>query len=263
MSEQVLSDVHELPIAASSSRVWLYRAALVTTWLIAWQMASGTLLDPFWVSSPAAVFKTLVTWTANGQLGYHLSVTFKETFAGFVLGATAGVLFALLVGASETVHRTIDPFVTAIYGVPKVALAPLFIMWFGIGLAPKIVLAAVSVFFLVFFSTLRGVREVDHKMVDALRTMGAGKLAVQRMVIFPAALPWLFTGLKLGLPYGFVGAVAAEMMASNAGIGYLTQNSAGQLDTAGVFAALFALMVVTTLLNEALGRLESWIFRWR
>ncbi|OAF12899.1 hypothetical protein AYJ54_44945 [Bradyrhizobium centrolobii] len=168
-----------------------------------------------------------------------------------------------MVGASDTLHRTVDPFVTAVYGVPKVALAPLFIMWFGIGLAPKIVLAAISVFFLVFFSTLRGVREVDLKMVDALRTMGAGRFAVQRMVIFPSALPWLFTGLKLGLPYGFVGAVAAEMMASNAGIGYLTQNSAGQLDTAGVFAALFALMVVTTLLNEALGRLESWIFRWR
>ncbi|WP_045014485.1 ABC transporter permease [Bradyrhizobium sp. LTSP849] len=263
MSTQALSETQAEPTLGLSGRVWLYRAIFVVVMLTAWQSASGTLLDPFWVSSPAAIFRTLVAWTASGQLGYHLLITFKETAAGFVLGATAGVLFALLVGANDTLHRTVDPFVTAIYGVPKVALAPLFIMWFGIGLAPKIVLAAISVFFLVFFSTLRGVREVDLKMVDALRTMGAGKFATQRMVIFPSALPWLFTGLKLGLPYGFVGAVAAEMMASNAGIGYLTQNSAGQLDTAGVFAALFALMVVTTLLNEALGRLESWIFRWR
>lgn len=263
MSTQGISETQAVPTLGPSGRIWLYRAVFVSALLVAWQAASGTLLDPFWVSSPIAVFRTLVTWTANGQLAYHLLITFKETLAGFVLGATAGVLFALVVGASDTLHRTVDPFVTAVYGVPKVALAPLFIMWFGIGLAPKIVLAAISVFFLVFFSTLRGVREVDQKMVDALRTMGASKLAIQRMVIFPAALPWLFTGLKLGLPYGFVGAVAAEMMASNAGIGYLTQNSAGQLDTAGVFAALFALMVITTLLNEALGRLESWIFRWR
>ncbi len=263
MSTEALSGTRAWPTLGQSGRVWLYRSILVGVVLGAWQAASGTLLDPFWVSSPAAVFRTLVLWTANGQLAYHLLITFKETLAGFLMGATAGVLFALLVGASDTLHRTVDPFVTAVYGVPKVALAPLFIMWFGIGLAPKIVLAAISVFFLVFFSTLRGVREVDHKMVDALRTMGASRLVVQRMVIFPGALPWLFTGLKLGLPYGFVGAVAAEMMASNAGIGYLTQNSAGQLDTAGVFAALFALMVVTTLLNEALGRLESWIFRWR
>jgi NitT/TauT family transport system permease protein len=263
MSTEALSEPRAAPALGPSSRVWLYRAAFVAAVLIGWQAASGTLLDPFWVSSPAAVFKTLVTWTMNGQLAYHLSVTFKETLVGFVLGAAAGVLFALLVGTSDTLHRTVDPFVTAVYGVPKVALAPLFIMWFGIGLAPKIVLAAISVFFLVFFSTLRGAREVDQKMVEALRTMGASKFDIQRMVIFPAALPWLFTGLKLGLPYGFVGAVAGEMMASNAGIGYLTQNSAGQLDTAGVFAALFALMVVTTLLNEALARLEHWIFRWR
>jgi NitT/TauT family transport system permease protein len=190
-------------------------------------------------------------------------VTFKETIAGFLIGASSGVLLALIVGSNDIIRRTVDPFITAIYGVPKVALAPLFIMWFGIGLTPKIVLAAVSVFFLVFFSTLRGVREVDQKMVDAFATMGATRLTIQRKVIFPAALPWVFTGLKLGLPYGFVGAVAAEMMASNAGIGFLTQNAAGQLDTAGVFAALFALMMVTTLLNEGLGRLELWIFRWR
>jgi NitT/TauT family transport system permease protein len=244
-------------------RTWLYRGLLIVAVLVLWQAASGTVVDPFWVSSPTAIFAALKSWALSGQLTYHLLVTFKETFVGFVLGATAGVMFALLVGASDVVHRTVDPFVTAIYGVPKIALAPLFIMWFGIGLAPKIVLAAISVFFLVFFSTLRGVREVDQKMVDALRIMGADKMTIQRRVILPSALPWLFTGLKLGLPYGFVGAVAAEMMASNAGIGYLTQNAAGQLDTAGVFAALFALMVVTTLLNEMLGRLESWIFRWR
>jgi NitT/TauT family transport system permease protein len=263
MTTQALSEPKAMTTPASSGRIWLYRTLFVVLMLTMWQAASGPVLDPFWVSSPSAVFQTLMTWMLSGQLEYHLMVTFKETFAGFLVGATTGVLFALVVGSSDTLHRTVDPFVTAIYGVPKVALAPLFIMWFGIGLAPKIVLAAISVFFLVFFSTLRGVREVDHKMVDALRTMGANKFTIQRMVIFPAALPWLFTGLKLGLPYGFVGAVAAEMMASNAGIGYLTQNAAGQLDTAGVFAALFALMVVTTLLNEALGRLENWIFRWR
>lgn len=243
--------------------VWIYRAAFLAAMLGAWQLASGPLLDPFWVSSPSAIAATLVEWIGTGTLQHHLMITFKETISGFLIGATAGVLLALLVGSSDILRRTVDPFVTAVYGVPKVALAPLFIMWFGIGLAPKIVLAAVSVYFLVFFSTLSGIGQVDRKMVDALRIMGAGPLTIQRRVIFPSALPWVFSGLKLGLPYGFVGAVAAEMMASNAGIGFLTQNAAGQLDTAGVFAALFALMCVTTTLNEGLGRLERWIFRWR
>lgn len=243
--------------------VWLYRALFLLILLGAWQAASGRVIDPFWVSSPTAIGATLVKWMQTGLLERHLLVTFKETITGFVFGATSGVLLALVVGSSDIARRTIDPFLTAIYGVPKVALAPLFIMWFGIGLAPKIVLAAVSVFFLVFFNVISGIGQVDRKMVDALRTMGADRFTVLRRVVFPASLPWVFTGLKLGLPYGFVGAVAAEMMASNAGIGFLAQNAAGQLDTAGVFAALFALMVVTVLLNEGLGRLERWIFRWR
>jgi NitT/TauT family transport system permease protein len=264
MSLQSVSD-HKAqgPAITTTAQIWIYRLVFVTAVLSLWQAASGVLVDAFWVSSPSAVAQTLLSWGRSGLLWQHLIVTFKETIAGFLIGASSGVLLALIVGSNDIIRRTVDPFITAIYGVPKVALAPLFIMWFGIGLTPKIVLAAVSVFFLVFFSTLRGVREVDQKMVDAFATMGATRLTIQRKVIFPAALPWVFTGLKLGLPYGFVGAVAAEMMASNAGIGFLTQNAAGQLDTAGVFAALFALMMVTTLLNEGLGRLELWIFRWR
>lgn len=243
--------------------IWLYRLATLIILLAVWQAISGALVDPFWFSSPLAVGTTLVKWGATGLLWRHLFVTLEETAIGFVFGATSGVLLAFAAGSSDAARRTIEPFLTAIYGVPKVALAPLFIMWFGIGLAPKIVLAAVSVFFLVFFSTISGIAEVDRKMVDALRIMGAGSLTVHRRVTFPASLPWLFTGLKLGLPYGFVGAVAAEMMASNAGIGFLTQNAAGQLDTAGVFAALIALMAVTAVLNAGLAQLERWIFRWR
>lgn len=243
--------------------VWICRALFLAGFLGLWQLASGRLVDPFWISSPSDIGSTLVKWTSSGLLQRHLLVTFQETIIGFCIGSTLGVLSALIVGSNEMLRRTVDPFLTAIYGVPKVALAPLFIMWFGIGMAPKIVLAAVSVFFLVFFSTISGIAQVDRKMVDGLRIMGASPLVVQRKVVFPAALPWIFTGLKLGLPYGFVGAVAAEMMASNAGIGFLTQDAAGQLNSAGVFSALFALMVVTSLLNEGLGHLEKWIFRWK
>lgn len=243
--------------------VWLYRALFLAGFLGLWQLASGRLVDPFWISSPSDIGLTLFQWSSSGLLQRHLFVTFQETIIGFCIGSTFGVISALIVGSNDMLRRTVDPFLTAVYGVPKVALAPLFIMWFGIGLAPKIVLAAVSVFFLVFFSTISGIAQVDRRMVDGLRIMGASPIVVQRKVVFPASLPWIFTGLKLGLPYGFVGAVAAEMMASNAGIGFLTQDAAGQLNSAGVFSALFALMVVTSLLNEGLGHLEKWIFRWK
>jgi len=257
--------------AAVTTRTWrpmrdpipLYRILFAAIILAIWQAASGRLMSPFWVSSPLEIGSTLLAWATSGILWTHLFVTFQETAAGFVIGASLAIALALLVGRSETARRVLDPFLTAIYGVPKVALAPLFIMWFGIGLMPKIVLAAVSVFFLVFFNTLSGIREVDRRLIEAITLMGGTYADIQRKVVLPAALPWIFTGLKLGLPYGFVGAVAAEMMASNQGIGFLTQDSAGQFNTAGVFAALFALMMVTASLNAGLGALERWLFRWR
>ena len=249
--------------AAAKDRVALYRIAVAVIFLAIWQGVSGRLVNPFWLSSPLEIATTLWAWTWSGLLERHLLVTFQETAIGFLIGATTAIIAALAIGRSDTARRVVDPFVTAVYGVPKVALAPLFIMWFGIGLTPKIVLAAVSVFFLMFFNTMSGVRQVDRRLIEAMTLMGASPLYIQKKVVLPAALPWIFTGLKLGLPYGFVGAVAAEMMASNQGIGFLTQDSAGQFNTAGVFAALFALMAVTTLLNEGLGWLERWLFRWR
>lgn len=244
-------------------RVLIYRVLVTAFVLAVWQALSGRVINPFWLSSPLEIGWTIITWLRSGLLEKHLLVTFEETAIGFVIGAAVAIFVALAVGRSDTARRTIDPFVTAVYGVPKVALAPLFIMWFGIGLTPKIVLAAVSVFFLMFFNTLSGVRLVDRRLVEAMTLMGAKPMYIQRHIVLPAALPWIFTGLKLGLPYGFVGAVAAEMMASNQGIGFLTQDAAGQFNTGGVFAALFALMAVTTLLNEGLGRLERRLFRWR
>jgi NitT/TauT family transport system permease protein len=250
-------------IFSPQSRVAWYRLLFTLVWLATWQFASGRLVDPFWVSSPSAIAYTFWNWLWSGLLLRHLAVTFQETAIGFLFGSLLGVVLGVLIGQSETVRRTFDPFLTAFYGVPKIALAPLFIMWFGIGMMPKIVLAAVSVFFLVLFNTLGGVREVDSKLINAMKVMGASRFQILAKVVLPASLPWIMLGLKLGLPYGFIGAVAAEMMASNEGIGFLTQSSAGQFDTAGVFCALVALMLVTTLMNEVLGLIEDRLFRWR
>ena len=247
----------------ASARIWIARLIFLLTFLGVWEACAGRFFDTFWTSSPSEILKTLGEWIESGLLWRHLGVTFQETAAGFISGSILAIVLAALVGQNETVRRTLDPFVTALYGVPKVALAPLFIMWFGIGMAPKIVLAGVSVFFLVFFNTLGGVKEVDRRLIEAMQTMGASRFDIQTKLIFPASLPWIFLGLKLGLPYGFIGAVAAEMMAANSGIGFLTQQSAGQFNTAGVFAALLALMIVTTLLNEVLGLIEKRLFRWR
>ena len=246
-----------------AERIWTFRVLAFLMIVVLWELASRTVIEPFWISRPSAIAAKLWYWASSGVLFRNLFFTLEETAVGFLVGGALGIALGGLVAQNRTLQQTMDPFVTAIYGIPKIALAPLFIMWFGIGLMPKFVLAGVSVFFQVFFNTLAGARQVDTGMVEALQLMGARPAQIHRILVIPASFPFIFLGLKLGLPLGFVGAVAGEMLASNEGIGYLTQSSAGQFDTSGVFAALVALMAVMLILHGALGWIERWVFRWK
>jgi NitT/TauT family transport system permease protein len=244
-------------------KLWSIRLALLVVLLAAWEWATRTVIDPFWISSPTEIAGRLVDWVADGSLWFHLGITVEESAAGFVLGAVSGMALGFVLGRNAFLSRVLDPFILAIYSLPKVALAPLFILWFGIGVAPKIVLAAVIVFFLVFYNTFAGVRDADQDLIDVVRLMRGSPMDVMRLAVIPSTMVWVFTGLRISVPYALIGAVVGEMMASNKGIGSLIAGAAGQFDTAGVFAALFVLMVVSTILNQALNRAEHYIMRWK
>ncbi len=247
----------------SEGELWIARGALILAFLVLWQIGSGTVLNRFWFSDPLAIGARLREWTVNGTLLFHFSVTFQEMSIGFVAGTILGSGFGLLLGRLRTLARLLDPMILAIYSLPKIALAPLFILWFGVGMLPKIVLSGAVVFFLVFFNTYAGTRDVDAALVDTVRLMGGGRVAVMRFVLLPSALVWVFTGLRISVPYALVGAVVGEMMASNKGLGSLIQDSAAQFDTAGVFAALAVLLVLSVLLNEFLAGIERRLLRWK
>jgi NitT/TauT family transport system permease protein len=240
-----------------------WRLLIVVAGLSFWQFASGRLIKAFWISSPSEIWKQLVEWVVTGDLWVHLEVTLTETVMGFVFGAVAGVLFGLALGLNRRLAAVLDPFIVAFYSLPKIALAPLFILWFGVGLASKVVLATFVVFFLVFYNTYAGTLAVEQELVDVLRLMGATRWQIVRKVILPSALIWIFTGMKSSVPYALIGAVVGEMMASNRGLGYLIQAAAGQYDTGGVFAALFVLMIIATGLHELLKQSERVMLRWR
>jgi NitT/TauT family transport system permease protein len=240
-----------------------WRLLIIVVGLSFWQFASGRLIKSFWISSPSEIWRQLVDWVVTGDLWIHLEVTLIETIMGFVLGAIAGVLFGLALGLNRRLAAVLDPFIVAFYSLPKIALAPLFILWFGVGLASKVVLATFVVFFLVFYNTYAGTLAVEQELVDVLRLMGASKAQIIRKVILPSALIWIFTGMKSSVPYALIGAVVGEMMASNRGLGYLIQAAAGQYDTGGVFAALFVLMIIATGLHELLKQSERIMLRWR
>jgi NitT/TauT family transport system permease protein len=202
-------------------KLFLGRVLLIGVLLVLWEIASQTIADEFFISRPTVIAQKFVALVASGRLFYHGGITVVETLAGFVAGAAAGILVGLLLGRNEGLARLLDPILVAINSLPKVALAPLFIMWFGIGIGMKIILTATIVFFLVFINTYSGVRNVDPELVEILRLMGAKERHLIVKVIVPSALQWVFAGLQLSIPYALIGAVVGEIMAANRGLGFL------------------------------------------
>ena len=254
-------------IVASARAEWMkvlaWRVGIALGGLALWEGVSGRLIKPFWISAPSAIWAQLMAWVDSGELWMHVEITLTETILGFVFGAISGIAVGLVLGLNKRLAAVLDPFIIAFYSLPKIALAPLFILWFGVGLLSKVVLATFVVFFLVFYNTYAGTLAVEQELVDVLRLMGATRWQIVRKVILPSVLLWIFTGMKISVPYALIGAVVGEMMASNKGLGYLIQASAGQYDTSGVFAALFVLMLIATSLHALLKQSEKLMLRWK
>jgi NitT/TauT family transport system permease protein len=244
-------------------KVMGWRVVILALVLGAWQASSGTIIDPFYVSRPSDIGTRLWEWLGDGTVATNLYATLQATLIGFAVGSVAGIAIGFFFGRSPMVARVVDPFIIAIYSLPKVALAPLFILWFGIGLTSKIVLAATIVFFLVFYNTYAGVRSVDRDLVDVVRLMGGGRRDILRRVVLPSSATWIFNGLKISVPYALIGAVVGELTASDRGIGFVLKRASGTFDTAGVFASLVILMIVATILNQIVVYGERHVDRWR
>ncbi len=231
--------------------------------LAIWHTASGRLIDPFFISSPAAVAVKLWVWSTDGTLWHAFSYTFQAMFAGFVIGSLAGFFTGFALGRSDLLARLFDPYITAVYCLPKIALAPLLILWFGIGIESKVAMSALIVFFLVFLNTFSGVRDVNPLYLQVTSIMGATSVQQLRYVVFPSAAAWVLTGLKVSVPYALIGAVVGELISSNRGIGFLIGQASGLFDTAGVFAGLAVLAATGIILNAGLKKLETRLLRWR
>jgi NitT/TauT family transport system permease protein len=243
--------------------VWTARALLVAAVLVLWQLAADRWIDATFTSRPTEIASRLAEWNDDGTLWTNTWITVQEVVYGFLLGAATGALAGFVLASLNLVYRVLDPFVMALYSIPKVALAPLFIVWFGIGMHMKVLLAAVTVFFLVFLNTAAGVREVDRGLIDAVRLMGGNRRDIAGKVVLPASMTGVLTGLKVAIPYALIGTVIGELVASNRGLGYLINDSAAQFDTAGVFGALVVLSVIAGVLNVFVGLIGRRVNRWK
>ncbi len=239
------------------------QVVLGLVFLLLWQGASGRLVDSFFISNPLEVGTRLMEWIADGSLFLHIWATVYATVMGFLVGSVGGLILGIWLGVSPFTSRLLNPYLNALNALPKVALAPLFVLWFGLGIESKVALAAVLVLFLVFLNTYAGVREVDQDLIDGARLMKATRTQVITKVIVPSAMSWVFVGLKISVPYALIGAVLGEMIAANRGLGYLVQFSGSQFDSAGVFAVLIVIALLAVALNFLVEIVQHRMEQWR
>lgn len=242
--------------------IYFSRLALLAAILGLWEYASGRWISPFFISRPTDIFERLREWILDGTLYHHGIITATEAVLGFLIGSVLGIIVGILLGRSEFLSQLLNPYIVALNSLPKVALAPLLVLWLGIGLEMKITLTAFIVFFLVFMNTFTGVRRVSTELVLILRLMGANERHLLTKVVIPSAFIWVFAGLRLSVPYALIGAIVGELVASNRGLGYLMSDSGGQFDAAGVFAALMAIMFLSALLNLFVKLVEYLAMPW-
>jgi NitT/TauT family transport system permease protein len=238
------------------------RALLIGAILGLWAYAAGRWVDRQAVSDPVAVLDALYHLIETGRLWPELWQTVFEVLAGYAFGALAAVLMASMFAIFPTMEEALRPFLIAVYSIPKVALAPLIIMWFGLGDAPKIILAGGFVFFIVFMNVVAGIESVNRNHVNIVRVMGGGRLTVLRKIVLPTAVPFLLLGLRLAIPEAMIGAVIGEFISASRGLGFLVYSASNELNTAVAMAALIVLVVVVAIGDVVIGLLERlWLPR--
>ena len=248
----------------SRASITLAQLALGAIILATWQAgATLKLLDPFFFSRPTDIAGRVALWVANGSLWRHLVVTLEEAVLGLIIGAAIGITLGFVLARSPFAARVLDPYIAMLNAIPRVVLAPLFLLWFGLGVWSKVALAVTLVFFIMFFNTYQGVRDADRGIIDSVRMLGASERQLMRHVLLPSALTWIFSSLQTSLGFAMVGAVVGEYLGAARGLGYIIAQAEGTFDTTGVFAGMTVLSAVVVIVSAGVTRLERYLLRWK
>lgn len=229
-----------------------------------WEAAADyRWMNPVFIGRPSQIAVDYVRALTGSVLLVDARATVVATLLGFAVAAVAGIVGAMVLTQITVLDEIVQPFFTALNSMPRVALAPLFVMWFGVGLVSKVALSASLVFFVVLLNTIAGIQSVDRDHVTLARTLGATPLAIFLKIKLPSALPSIFAGIELGMVYGFLGTVAGEMLAGDQGIGVRLQEYSGLFKTSEFFAALLLLVTITTAISLALRAIRRRLLRWQ
>lgn len=246
-----------------SLRLFALRVLLLVAVLVIWQaVVASHLVDPFFVSEPTAVLARLSQLVRTGELYADMAFTMQNVLIGFGISAVGGIASACLLYRLPLLKKVVDPFVLALYSTPRLALAPLFTIWFGIGAASKIALVVSLSYFIMLLNTYAGLTNVDERLISQVKMMGGGDWFVFRKVSLPASVPWLLSGTRIGLGFALIGAVVGELIISEHGLGLRMSRASSLFDTTGVFAYLTVVALLGMVLDQVVRLVERALANW-
>jgi NitT/TauT family transport system permease protein len=246
------------------SKLWIYQILLLLAVFALWHVLTATgILAPFFFGRPLVVLQKVWEWFASGKVYMHLAVTLVETLLAFVGGTVLGLGIGLWLAMSPMASALLDPYIKAFNSMPRVILAPIFAVWFGLDVASKVALGVTLVFFIVFFNVYQGVKEVSPVVLNNARMLGASSRQLLRTVYLPSATSWVFSSLHISVGMAFVGAVVGEYLGSAAGVGYLILQAESVFDINTVFAGILVLTAFALALDGLVTLAEKKLLVWR
>ena len=254
--------------------IWLWQVGLLIVIFAIWHVLTVPGIIPplffdnenkasFFFGEPLKIFRVIFVWFTEGEIYVHLWVTLQETVLAFIIGTLLGLGVGLWLGLSNTASAILDPYIKAMNAMPRVILAPIFMVWFGLGIWSKVALGVTLVFFIVFFNVYQGVKEVSPVVLNNARMLGANASQLLRFVYLPSATSWVFSSLHTSVGMAFVGAVVGEYLGSAKGVGYLIHQAEGAFDINTVFGGILVLTLFALLLDFAVTFAENKLLKWR
>lgn len=250
------------PVAARKQAVLAGRLLLAALLVLGWELGARTLGSVFF-AAPLDVALRIVKLAASGQLAEDVVSTLRVSALGFAIACVAGVLLPFLLHRSPRVSAAVEPYIMASMGIPKYALAPWLILWFGIGDLPKLVVVTLVVFYILYITTFAGIRGVDQRLINMARVIGASERVIAREIIWTSLLPFFFTGLKIAFPRAVSATIVGEFLVSTEGVGRSIEHARQISDTTGVFAGVVIAIALVLTINGIVNLVERFALRWR
>jgi NitT/TauT family transport system permease protein len=242
---------------------WARQLIAFLVLLAVWEAAARAgMLNPLYLPSPSRIGAALMDLFSDGRIWPHLEATFSAALGGLALGIVVGVLLGVAAALVPIIAELLEPVMTVLNAVPRVILAPLFVIWLGIGLASKIALSFILVAVLIFFTVFTGIRQVDRRIVERVITLGGNRWALVRHVYLPSVTAWILSNLKIAVGFAFTGALVGEFVAATHGLGYLLSFAQSTYNAALMFALIVLILLVVLLIFAVAGRLEKYLLRW-